>query len=136
MSSDHKWKDSRAWVETYRKTDVMTANRETILLMMYAGAVRFLKKAIEANDTNRIEEKGRYIVKTQEIVNELRATLDFEVGGEIANNLDKLYDFITGRLLGGNLNRDSRQLREALNVLATLKGAWEEAVQSLKNEKG
>lgn len=136
MSSDHKRKDSHAWVETYHKTDVMTANRETILLMMYAGAIRFLKKAIEANDTNRIEEKGRYIVKTQEIVSELRATLDFEVGGEIANNLDTLYDFVTQRLLGGNLNRDTQQLREALNVLVTLKGTWEEAIQSLKNEKG
>lgn len=122
-------------IEAYKKTDVMTANRETILLMMYAGAIRFLKKAIEASETKNIEEKAKYIHKTQDIVNELRATLNFEVGGDLAQSLDSLYAYIMDRLLQGNLQKNTELLTEALNLLITLSAAWEEAIASLRKEK-
>jgi flagellar protein FliS len=129
-------KDNKAkGADAYRRADVMTANRETILLMMYSGAIRALKKAIESLEKNQRLEKAKQINKTQEIVNELRSTLNFSVSPEIAQNLDSLYDFITQRLITGNLANDAKPLNEALNVLVTLNGAWEEAIASLKKEK-
>lgn len=122
-------------IEAYKKTDVMTANRETILLMMYAGALRFLKKAIEASEKDDIAEKGKYIRKTQDIVNELRATLNFEVGGDLATSLDSLYAYISDRLLQANLQKKTEFLTEALALLTTLSAAWEEAINTLRKEK-
>jgi flagellar protein FliS len=113
----------------------MTANRETILLMMYSGAMRALRKAIESVESGNRLEKAKQLNKTQEIINELRATLNFDISNEIAKNLDMLYDFITQRLLKGNLDNDVKPLNEALNILVTLNGAWEEAIASLKKEK-
>ena len=121
--------------DAYRRTDVMTANRETILLMMYAGAIRALKKAIEAVETGNRLEKAKHLSRTQEIVNELRANLNFEISQDIAKNLDMLYDFITQRMMKGNLDNDVKALQEALGILQTLNSAWEEAIASLKKEK-
>src|ERR1035437_6940818 len=86
-------------IEAYGKTDVMTANKETILLMMYAGGLRFLRQAIEAGNKNDLAEKNRMVGKTQQIISELRATLNYDIGGDIAAHLEMLYDFITQRLI-------------------------------------
>lgn len=122
-------------INAYRTTDIMTANRETILLMMYAGAIRFAKQAIAASEQGQMGEMSKMILKVQEIVNELRSTLNFEVGGEIAKSLEMLYAFITQRLLQANLDRKPEPLREALKVLETLNEAWEQAIESLKKDK-
>lgn len=126
--------------ETYRRTGVLTANRETILLMMYAGALRFLKGAIEAAEKKDIATKNRLITRTQQIVNELRSTLNFDASKEIATHLDMLYGFITQRLIQANAEKDSSEkalssLNEALGILNTLNSAWEEAVAQIRKDK-
>lgn len=122
-------------LENYRKTDLMTANRETILLMMYGGAMRFLKQGIEAGEAQDFILMNRMVTKAQEIVNELRSTLNFEVGGDIAKNLESLYAFITERMLQGCLDRQVKPLTEALGIIQTLNEAWEQAIASLRKER-
>ncbi len=122
-------------LDNYRRTDLMTANRETILLMMYGGAMRFLKQAIEAGEAKDFIQMNKMVTKTQEIVNELRSTLNFEVGGDIAKNLEMLYGFIAERLLQGCLDKEVKPLREALGIIETLNEAWEQAIASLKKER-
>ncbi len=121
----------RTLIEAYRKTGVVTANKEAVLLLLYSGAVRFLKQAITATETQNIEERTRYILRTQDIVNELRASLNFQIDHEIAEQLDALYGFITHRLLMGNLEKKTIYLEEALKILTTLHEAWESAISSL-----
>lgn len=135
MSDPVKKKESQNRLDAYRKTEVMTANKETILLMMYAGAIRFLRRAIEASEKEDYPEKGRLVGKTQEIITELRSTLNFEIGGEIAIDLERLYLFISQRLLQGTLDKKTDALQDALKILLTLNDAWEKAVDSLKKEK-
>ena len=113
----------------------MTANRETILLMMYGGAMRFLKQGIEAGEAQDFILMNRMVTKAQEIVNELRSTLNFEVGGDIAKNLESLYAFITERMLQGCLDRQVKPLTEALGIIQTLNEAWEQAIASLRKER-
>lgn len=126
----------KSGVQAYRNNEVMTANKETVLLLLYAGAIRFLKQAIEALEKKKIAEKAKYLLRTHEIVSELRAGLNFkEGGGEVATNLERLYDFVTDRLVQGNMNNTIQPLQEALNVLTTLNEAWEQAIASLKKEK-
>ena len=122
-------------IDCYRKTDVLTANRETILLMMYAGAIRFLKQAIEAFEKGALSDWMKAVGRTQEIVNELRSSLNFEQGQEIARNLEALYEFITQRLITASMEKKVEPLKEAVRILETLNSAWEEAVAILKREK-
>lgn len=122
-------------IDRYRRTEVLTANRETILLMMYAGAIRFLKGAMEAAGVPDIAERNRLTTKVQDIVNELRAVLDFQIGGEIAHELDRLYAFVSSKLVSATVQNNPDHLQEALKVLETLHTAWEEAVASLKKQK-
>lgn len=137
MANDPKLfkKPFKSGADAYKKTDVMTANRETILLMMYAGAIRFLKKAIEAHEKNEVAEKLTAIQRTQDIINELRATLNFEVGGEIATSLSSLYDFVLDRLIQATIEKKVEHLQEALSILNTLNTAWEEAVATVRRER-
>lgn len=136
MANDPKYSPFKKGTDAYKRTDVMTANKETILLMMYAGAIRFVKKAMDAHDRNDIQERLTAVQRAQDIVNELRATLNFEVGGEIATSLNTLYDFISDRLIQANVHKKKEHLQEALSILQTLNLAWEEAIANLKKERG
>lgn len=118
--------------QQYKKTDVMTASKENILLMLYDGAIRFLKKAIEASQTNNLPEKNTFVGKTMDIVNELRATLNPKAGEDLVVHLEELYDFVLDRLLKGSLENNPKFLEEALNVLSTLREGWNEAIKKLK----
>lgn len=122
-------------LNAYRSTEVLTANKEAILLMLYEGAIRFLKQAIEAVNRNDIQEKSRLIGRTQDIINELRATLNHKQGGELAGSLDSLYGFITDRLIEASKDNRTEKLIEAFSVLTTLHEAWQQAIASVKNEK-
>lgn len=73
----------------YQKTQVTTASREKILLMLYEGAIRFTKQATVAMKAGKIAEKGKYISKATAILSELMATLDFKAGGQLAADLEK-----------------------------------------------
>ncbi len=112
----------------------MTANKETVLLLLYEGAIRFLKQAIDAVEAKKASDKAKYILRTHEIVSELRAGLNFKIGGDVAPNLERLYDYIADRLVQGNIKNETQPLFEALKVLTTLHEAWETAIASLRKE--
>ena len=90
----------------YQKTAVTTASREKILLMLYEGAIRFVKQAKVAMDQKKIAEKGKFISKATAILSELMATLDFKVGGELAVDLENLYVFMIDKLIEGNISNN------------------------------
>ncbi|MDR1948960.1 MAG: flagellar export chaperone FliS, partial [Spirochaetaceae bacterium] len=72
----------------------------------------------------KIEEIGKAIVKTQEIVTELMVSLDFEQGGEIAKNLFALYTWFNQELLEANIAQDFRRITVVRNMLNELRSAW------------
>lgn len=124
----------KSGINAYRQSEVMTANKETVLLLLYEGAIRFLKQAIDAVEAKKASDKAKYILRTHEIVSELRAGLNFKIGGDVAPNLERLYDYIADRLVQGNIKNETQPLFEALKVLTTLHEAWETAIASLRKE--
>lgn len=122
-------------IGAYRKTDVMTANKETILLMLYNGALRFLKRAMEAEEKQDKPERNKWILRTQEIVNELRSTLNFEVGGELAQNLDGLYGYCTRVLSETMMEEKPDGLKTVHQILSTLLEGWEQAIDTVKKDR-
>jgi flagellar protein FliS len=118
--------------QQYKKTDIMTASKENILLMLYDGAIRFLKKSIDASNENNLPDKNTFVGKTMDIVNELRATLNHKADADLANRLEQLYDFVLDRLLKGSLENNPKYLEEALGILNTLRDGWNDAIKTLK----
>lgn len=131
---DRKKKVGTQATNAYKRADVLTVNRETLLLMLYEGAIRFLKQAIEAQEKKNVAEQGRLVMRTMDIVNELRATLNFETGGQLATSLEQLYLFISDRLTASTVTTQPDNLQEALGILTTLHTGWEQAIQNLRKQ--
>ncbi len=113
--------------QAYKKTDVITADPKKLVIMCYEGAIYSLKLAKAKFYAGEYEAKGKAIQNALEILNELRAALDFEKGGEIAKNLDSLYAFWTQHIIKADQNRDARGLDQVAAMLEEIKSALEEA---------
>lgn len=121
--------------QKYKQTSVTSASREKLLLMLYEGAIKFTKQAIIACETKNIADRGLYIGRTYDIVMELSNTLNFEVGGDIAKNLEQLYIFLMEQLTKANIKGDVAPLHDVLKILTTLNDGWVKAVDTLKKQQ-
>jgi len=118
--------------QKYQQNQVETASPVKLLLMLYNGALRFIKGAREGIREKDMEKANHNIVKAQDIVVELMTSLDMEQG-EISKNLYSLYDYANSRLLQANIKKDENILSEAENILQELRDTWQEA--TLKDSK-
>ena len=105
----------------YFKQDVETASKEQILIMLYDGAIRFLTIAKNAMEKEDAEKAHNNIVKAQNILTELMSSLDFEIGGEIAQNLYSLYEYYHYCLIQANVKKDVAKVEEVIGHLRSLK---------------
>lgn len=110
----------------YRKNEIATSSQGKLIIMMYEGAVKFVKMAMEGLDNNDLSKKGMYINKTHDIINELSLALDMKKGGEVAIRLETLYQFILHQLTLANIKSDRKALESIINVLVPLHEAWTE----------
>jgi flagellar protein FliS len=109
-------------VDTY--TGVTGADSHRLVLMLLNGAlsnIAIAKGSIERSD---VSVKGEAIGNAISIVNGLRVSLDLKVGGELAENLDRLYDYMERRLLDANLHSDASILEEVSGLLHEIKEGW------------
>ena len=116
----------------YKKTSVHTASKEQILLMLYQAAIKNCKKAMEGIEEKNLAKKGEFIGKLQDIIIELNNSLDFEVGGKVAQELASLYDYLLYASTQANIKIEIEPLTGCLNVLNTLYDGWVEAIKSMK----
>jgi len=115
----------------YKQMAIKTANRGQLLIMLYEAAIQNVKKASLAIEKKDLVAKGKSITKTHDIINELLNTLDFEVGGEIARNLESLYNFITEQLVKANIENSTEALSAVESTLSTLLSGWRIAVEEV-----
>lgn len=118
----------------YQQNQVNTASPEQILLMLYDGAIRFTRRAIAGVEENNLEMKASGITKAMAIIAEFSNSLNHEIGGKIAEDLDALYDFMMRELTTANLNNDLGKLKNVETLLVDLRQTWGEAVVINKKE--
>lgn len=120
----------------YQQNQISTASPEQILLMLYDGAIRFVRKAICGieNDDSSLRMYG--VSKTMAIVTEFSNSLNREIGGKIAEDLDALYDFMIRELTAANLEKNIEKLQVVEKLLVDLRQTWGEAVEINKKENG
>lgn len=117
---------------TYKNNSVNYASREQLLLMLVEGAVKFAKIARQALLNKNIEKAHENIVKAENIYYELMATLDVAKGGEWAQKLMGVYEFIIRRLTEANLKKDINILDEVIPLIENTRDTWTEAYKISK----
>jgi flagellar protein FliS len=115
-----------AGFEAYKKIQIGTANQGKLIVMLYDGAIKFVNIAINAVDEKKYDIVCNNLLRAQRIIDELTFTLDFNKGGEIAQNLMKIYQYMNNRLVEGNVKKDPEILREVVRYLESLRNAWNE----------
>jgi flagellar protein FliS len=128
---------AKAYAKVGMETGVIAANPHKLIVMLFEGAQIALINAQQHMDRGNIAEKGKAISKAIMIIeNGLRASLDKSVGGEIALNLDALYEYMSSRLLLANMNNQPELIAEVQTLLADIKGAWDKITPDGENQAG
>jgi len=108
------------------ETGVLAASPHKLIVMLFEGAMLAVSTAARQMRAGDIAGKGKSISKAIAIIeNGLRASLDRKTGGEIAANLDALYEYMGNRLVVANLENKVEILEEVNRLLGELKGAWD-----------
>lgn len=111
-------------IGAYQDAAIGTQSKGRLIVMLYDGAIKFLKLAIRELQAENYAAKGQYINRAQDIINELNAVLDMEAGGEVSENLRKLYHFMSRHLSQANTERDPQMIQEVINMLEELNQSW------------
>ena len=114
--------------KAYQQTSVTTAKPDKILLMLYEGCIKFIRISKLKLQEKKIAEKGKNISKALAIVSELINTLDHDVGGQLARDLEALYMFMMDKLIEANLNNKIEDLEIVEKLLNTLYEAWTDVI--------
>ena len=115
----------------YGEVQIKTANKGQLVVMLYRGAIKNMKKALIQLESKDLEGKGKSLVRAQDIVLELLYALDQKLvdeGNELAQNLQRLYLYSYRRLVHANIHLDPEPIEEVIVLLVNLLDAWEEVV--------
>lgn len=110
--------------QRYQETDIGTIAPAKIVVLLYERTVRDLEQARDALAAGNRTELNRLVVHSQAIIAELQRALDHEVGGEMAANLDALYDWLFRQHLTLLADPSAKLFDDCLKVLAPLLEAW------------
>ncbi|MGC8782935.1 MAG: flagellar export chaperone FliS [Armatimonadota bacterium] len=110
--------------DVYQRTQVDTASPARLVVMLYDGAIRFLRQGQTAMQQGDREKQNHYLVRAQRIITELASSLDMEAGGDIAANLMALYQFMHEQLVLANLQDDVDKVQKVREMLESLREAW------------
>lgn len=115
-----------AHVDAYRQVDVQTASQGKLIVMLFNGAIQRAEEAKRQLGGRNVQSIHDNLMRAQEILTELRGALDFSVG-EIAYNLDRIYEYIIYLLIQSNIRKDAATLEEAIDHLTIMRDTWQEA---------
>jgi flagellar protein FliS len=118
-----------AYMNQYQNNQVTTASPEQILIMLYDGAIRFVRQARLAIVDGRQGDKAAAIGKAVAIITEFSNTLNHEVGGEVAMDLHRLYDFMVRELSAVNARSRLERLDPVEKILLELREAFIGAIE-------
>lgn len=115
--------------QQYTSVQLNTIDKGRLLLMLYDGCLKFLRHAKAGLENKDIPKFARFLSKAQAIISELMLTLDFEKGGQIAKDLDRLYDFMLFYLTEANLEKNPDKIQRVINILEIIAGAYREIIE-------
>ena len=114
---------------TYQEIAVQTSSPTKLVVMLYEGAIRFLGQSVTAIESKDIDTKRQSIDRAMAVIQHLQSTLDRDRGGDVAAELDRLYIYITSKVLEGSTKLQTGPIEEAIKLLNVLLSGWEEIVK-------
>ncbi|MDD5934734.1 MAG: flagellar export chaperone FliS [Clostridiales bacterium] len=117
-------------VKAYQGTKINTASPAELILMLYEGAIKFCNKAIYAIENDDIQSRNVNFQKAQKIITQLRVNLDFKY--PVANDFDRVYEYINRRLVEANIKVDKEIAEEALQYIREMRDTWKEVMKKNK----
>jgi len=119
-------KGANAYAKVGLETGVVASSPHKLIVMLFEGALVAVRAGLVHMKAREIEKKGMAISKAIMIIeNGLRASLDKKAGGQIAVQLDSLYEYMGRRLMLANVGNKPEILEEVIALLVDLKGAWD-----------
>lgn len=119
-------------LQAYQTNSVNTANPGELTLMLYNGALKFLKQSKAAISEKKFDKANEYIKRVQEIVGELMVTLDQKY--PIAQQMMPLYEYMQTRLIEANLKKETSILDEVEGLLTQFRDTWKQAMVLAKTQ--
>lgn len=124
-------------IASYRQIDVESdvrgADPHRLIVLLFDGAESALQKALIQLEANDFAGKSDSLIKATDIIlSGLSASLNTEEGGDLANNLKALYDYMVSRLIHANIHKDPAAIREVQRLLGEISGAWREMGENLR----
>ncbi|CAM5619838.1 Flagellar protein FliS OS=Stutzerimonas stutzeri OX=316 GN=CXK95_10375 PE=3 SV=1 [Stutzerimonas stutzeri] len=107
------------------KAQVTEADPHRLIQMLMQGGLDRIAQARGAMEREAFAEKGVLIGKAINIIGGLRDVLDKEAGGELATNLERLYEYMTMRLFEASRHNDVSKLDEVAKLLGEIKSGWD-----------
>ena len=127
---------SRSALSQYRSVgavgNVESADPHKLVQLLYDGLAESLSTTRGAIERGDVTAKTAAISKAAGIIDALNSSVDVQRGGAIAENLERLYDYMGRKLTDANLHNDVQALQEISNVNETLSGAWSTIPQNAR----
>ncbi len=121
--------------QQYTKVKISTAAPEELVMMLYDGAVKFSNKAKNAIENKKIEEANNNLARVEAIIDELMLGLDYEQGGQIADNYLHIYDYLKRRVIEANVKKNIEVIDEVVGIIRDLRQTWGEAMKIAKKKE-
>jgi flagellar protein FliS len=112
-------------LNVYHRTAIETADPLQLIILCYEAAIKDLKQAKEFHENCKMNEAYRKIRHAQDVITELLVGLDYERGGDIARNLNRLYNFVLRQLIGINSRENTCIYDHMVKILSDLRDGWE-----------
>ena len=125
--------------QQYETQKVMLASPMELILMLYDGGLRYLSQALvafnHADDIERMNGIHENLLRAQDFITELACSLDVERGGELAIQLNRIYEFMLNHLAMANSGKQRKPVEEVKKMLTDLRDSWAKSMESVPREE-
>jgi flagellar protein FliS len=117
----------------YRQVNVETASQGKLVVMLFDGAIQRAEKAKQCIESGNTGPVHNHLIRAQDIVAELRGALNMEAG-EVAQNLDRIYEYFQHLLIKANVRKDTAPLAEAIELMVEMRETWSECFKQVSDD--
>ncbi len=118
----------------YKRVDVETASQGKLIVMLFNGAIQRAEEAKRQLQKGRVEGVHNNLIRAQDIIAELRSALNMKAGN-IAANLDRIYEYFQHLLIMGNIRKDTKPIDDCVRMMTEMRDTWRELFDQISLEE-
>lgn len=120
-------------VGAYQRVDIETASQGKLIVMLFNGAIKRAEEAKRQLEKRHMPEVHRNLIRAQEILGELRGALNMKAG-EIAQNLDRVYEYLQYLLVTANLRKEAEPIEQCIGFMVSIRDTWREVFDAVARD--